>query len=256
MLNKHIKKIEPIIDELNGKRIEKINGVLIPEYLYSFPNGLWLSFELDQRDNYFDVKLGRLFSFDDVMPRLIVLESIEYYFHAINELNLGQIKYVFSHISYEIENVFKILKNYLKTIIENYQQLKEIGKTKILISKEEERLKSYLLTDLSCSSNLEIDLKDRIDSFTNKANKIDSNKMIKRANKRKQLKWQLFDGIGELLFEFVIIGIGLLCAYLFSLKKDISNIPFEIFGMLGLVVVIILAFIIGLIVLLIKKNKK
>ena len=109
MLSKHIKKIEPIIEELKGKRIEKVDGVLIPEYLYSFPNGLWLSFDLDKRDNYFDVKLGRLFSLDDVMPRLIVLESIEYYFAAVNELKLGHIKYEFSHISYEIENVFEIL---------------------------------------------------------------------------------------------------------------------------------------------------
>lgn len=48
MLSKHIKKIEPIIEELKGKRIEKVNGVLIPKYLYSFPNGLWLSFDLDK----------------------------------------------------------------------------------------------------------------------------------------------------------------------------------------------------------------
>lgn len=174
MLDKHIKKIEPIIEELKGKRIEKVDGVLIPEYLYSFPNGLWLSFDLDKRDNYFDVKLGRLFSLDDVMPRLIVLESIEYYFAAVNELKLGQIKYDFSHISYEIENVFEILKNNLKTIVENYYQLKEVGKTKVLISKEEERLKSYLLADLSYSSNLELDLKDRIESFTSRLNTIDS----------------------------------------------------------------------------------
>lgn len=189
------------------------------------------------------------------MPRLIVLESIEYYFAAVNELKLGEIKYEFSHISFEIENVFEILKKHLKVIIENYNQLKEIGKTKILISKEEERLKSYLLADLSYSSNLELDLKERIESFTSRINKIDSNKMIKRANKRKQLKWQLFDGIGELIFGLGIIGIGLLCAWLFSLKKDISNIPFEVFLILALVIVIILAFIIGLIVLLIKEEK-
>lgn len=255
MLNKHIKKIEPIIEKLNGKRIEKVNGVLIPEFLYSFSNGLWLSFELDKRDNYFDVKLGRLFSFDDVMPRLIVLESIEYYFAAVNDLKLGQIKYKFLHVSYEIENVFEILKNYLKVIVENYNQLKEIEKTKILILKEEERLKSYLQADLSYSSNLELDLKERIESSTSRINKIDSNKIIKRVNKRKQIKGQLFDGFGELIFWFVIIGIGLLCAWLFSLKKDISNIPFEVFIMLALVIVIILAFIIGLIVFMIKKEK-
>jgi hypothetical protein len=116
-------------------------------------------------------------------------------------------------------------------------------------------LKSYLLADLSNSSNLELDLKDRIESFTSRINKIDSNKIIKRANKRKQLKWQLFDGVGELIFGLGIIGIGLLCAWLFSLKKDISNIPFEVFVMLALVAVIILAFIVGLIVFLIKKKK-
>lgn len=114
--------------------------------------------------------------------------------------------------------MFEILKNNLKTIVENYHQLKEVGKAKVLISKEE-RLKSYLLADLSYSSNLELDLKERIESFTSRVNKIDSNKMIKRANKRKQLKWQLFDGIGELIFGLGIIGIGLLCAWLFSLKK-------------------------------------
>lgn len=67
MLSKYIKKIEPIIEKLKGKRIEKVNGVLILGYLYSFPNRLWLSFDLDKRDNYFDVKLGRLFSLDDVI---------------------------------------------------------------------------------------------------------------------------------------------------------------------------------------------
>ncbi len=122
------------------------------------------------------------------MPRLIVLESIEYFFVAVNELNLGHIKYEFSHISYEIENVFEILKGYLKVIIENFNQLKEVGKTKVLISNEEERLKSYLLVDLSYSTNLELDLKERIESFTSRINKIDTNKMIKKVNKRKQIK--------------------------------------------------------------------
>lgn len=206
MLSKYIKKIEPIIEEINGKRVEEISGVLIPDYLYSFPNGLWLSFELDQRDHYFNVKLGRLFSLDDVMPRLIVLESIEYYFSAINELKLGNIKYEFSHVSYEIENMFEILKNNLKVIIENYQQLKENDKTKESVLKEEARLKSYLLADLSNSTNLELDLKDRIESFTSRINKTDSNKMIRRTNKRKQIIWRLL--------SFIIIVIVLLFAKL------------------------------------------
>ncbi len=104
MLFKYIKKIEPIIEELNGKRIKEINGVICPDYLYSFPNELWLSFELDERDHYFDVKLGRLFSFDDVMPRLLVLERIEYYFDALN------VKYKFFHTASDVKNIFEILK--------------------------------------------------------------------------------------------------------------------------------------------------
>ena len=75
--------------------------------------------------------------------------------------------------------------------------------------------------------------------------------MIKRANKRKQLKWQLFDGMGELIFGLGIIGIGLLCAWLFSLKKDISNIPFEVFIILALVIIIIIPFSILLIILIV-----
>lgn len=69
MLSKYIQHLEPIIYELDGKRVDIMDGIISPEYLYSFPNGVWLSFELDKRDNYFDVKLGRLFLFDDAMPR-------------------------------------------------------------------------------------------------------------------------------------------------------------------------------------------
>ncbi len=256
LLAKEIKKIEPIIEELNGEKVEDIMGVVTPNYLYAFPDGLWLSFELDQRDDYFNVKLGRLFSFDDIMPRLIVLESIEYYFSAVNELKVGKIKYEFSHTAFEIENVIEILKNNLPIIITNYNQLKENEKTKKLILKEEVRLKSYLLTDLSHSTNLELDLKERIESFTSRINKTDSNKMIKRANKRKQTKSQLLDGLVELIFGFVVIALGILFAWLFSFKKDISDIPFEFFMMLGFFTVFILALIIGLTIYLIKEKRK
>ena len=97
MLSKHIKKIEPIIEELKGKRIEKVDGVLIPEYLYSFPNGLWLSFDLDKRDNYFDVKLGRIFSLDDVMPRLIVLEGLLKYTTSSSMICLKYSNFIRTH---------------------------------------------------------------------------------------------------------------------------------------------------------------
>lgn len=245
MLDKYIKKIEPIIEELNGKLIE-IKGVILPNYLYSFPNGIWLSFDLDKKDNYFDVRLGRLFYFKDVMPRVIVLEKIEYYFNAINELNLNKIKFNFSYNSYDIENMFEILKNNLKIIIENYSQLKENSKTKDLILKEENRLKPYLLLDLSYSKDLELDLKDKINSFT--GNKINSNKILKKANKKSQIKSQIYQAIAEILFGIFVICIGLLLAWLFSLKNDIFNIPIEVFIILGIIAISFITFIIYLVV--------
>lgn len=254
-LEKNLKNIEPIILELGGRKIDKIDGVITPDYLFSFPNGIWLSFEIDERDNYFDVKLGRLFSFDDIMPRIIVLEKIEYYFVGVNELKLGKIKFSFSNSIYEIENVFEVLKNNLKIIIENYSILLENEKVKKKILKEEKRLESYLLKDLSNSINLELELQNRIESYNGKINKRDSNKVIKKVSEKGYIINELLGGLVELIFGLVVIAIGFLIYWLVSLKKDVSNVPFEVFIIFGFVAIIVLAFIIGLIVLLVKKDK-
>ena len=82
------------------------------------------------------------------------------------------------------------------------------------------------------------------------------NKKESKINKWETFKSSLLEGGLELFFFLVILVIGLLIMWLFSLKKDISNIPFEMFLMLGFCVVIIGAFFIGLIVLLIKTQKK
>ncbi len=158
ILNKKLKEIEPIILKLGGRKVDKMDDVITPDYLYSFPNGIWLSFELDEIDNYFDVRLGRLFSFYDAMPRVIVLEKIEFYFAGVNELKLGEINYHFYNVIYEIERVFEVLENNLKVIIENYPKLLENEQVKKKILREERRLGSYLLKDLSNSTNLELEL--------------------------------------------------------------------------------------------------
>lgn len=64
------------------------------------------------------------------MPRIIVLEKIEYYFTGVNDLKLGEINYYFTNSAFEIENVFEILKNNLKVIIKNYHKLLENKKSK------------------------------------------------------------------------------------------------------------------------------
>ena len=82
------------------------------------------------------------------------------------------------------------------------------------------------------------------------------NKKESKINKWETFKSSLLEGALELVFFLVILAIGLLIMWLFSLKKDISNIPFEMFLIIGFCVVIIGAIFIGLIVLLIKPQKK
>ena len=65
------------------------------------------------------------------------------------------------------------------------------------------------------------------------------NKKESKINKWETFKSSLLEGALELVFFLVILVIGLLIMWLFSLKKDISNIPFEIFLMLGFCVVIL-----------------
>ena len=82
------------------------------------------------------------------------------------------------------------------------------------------------------------------------------NKKESKINKWETFKSSLLEGPLELVFFLVILVIGLLIMWLFSLKKDISNIPFEMFLVLGFCVVIIGTIFIGVIVLLIKTQKK
>lgn len=82
------------------------------------------------------------------------------------------------------------------------------------------------------------------------------NKKESKINKWETFKSSLLDGAFELAFFLVILVVGLLIMWLFSLKKDISNIPFEMFLMLGFCVVILGTIFIGVIVLLIKTQRK
>ncbi len=256
MLEQYISKLEKSIFELDGYRVYSINGVIQPEYLYRFPKGIWLSFEVDEKDNYFDVKLGRLFLFDDIAPRMVVLERLEYYFKGVNELKLGDIHSFFLHSTFDIKSTFELLEKNLKIIIENYEELIKNKNVKRSIENEEERLKSYLIQDLSNVDDLEKELQDKVNNFKGKINKKDSTKIIKKSTKKYKVYDQLFDGLVELLIGMIVIALAVLLSYLFSLKKDISNIPFEVFLIFGFVFFIVLVFIISLTVYFIKKRRK
>lgn len=121
--------------------------------------------------------------------------------------------------------------------------------------KEEKRLESYLLKDLSDSINLELELQNIIESYNGKINKHNSNKIIKKARKRRNILDALLEPVVELGFYLILGALGLLFYGLISLIKDVSKVPFEAFIIFGCVAVIVLAFVIGLIVLLVKKDK-
>lgn len=163
-------------------------------------------------------------------------------------------------MQYEMEDIFEILKKNLKVIVNNYPKLIENKKVKNSILKEEQRLESYLLKDLSNSNNLEDDLQRSIKEYKGKINKLDSSKMLKKKNKRKVAKNELMsglmEGLVELLFGFIIMGLGVFFAWLFSFKKSTANMPFEVYMIVGFVAFIIIAFFIGLIVLIAKDREK
>ncbi len=245
MLTEYIKKLNPVILELKGKRINKVNEVIMPGYLYSFPNGICLSFELD--DQNLNVKLGRQFSFDDYLPRLVLNE---YKLADIYELKLNEIKYTFSHKKEDLDKAFDFLKDNLKSIINNYLQVLENENKKGLIFKDENRLKPYLLKDLSDAKNLEIELKYRIKESNEEINKPITNQVVSTR------KNPLIDLSLWILVGLEVTAAILLIIWLFAfLEEDASEIPVATYIILALMMIISLSFLITLTVALFKKKR-
>ncbi len=237
MLEKYIKMLNPVIKELNGKRIEKINGEKMSNHLYSFPSGILLSFELCEKEKRLIIKLGRKFVFNDCSPKLII-KSVENHYATYLESKLSKMDYIFYHNLEELDNVFDFLKNNLKIIIKNNLQTLENNKGKVLVLKEEN--KPYLLKGLSSSNNLELELKLRI-------------KEVKEENKKENSLSEL--SLLLLVGLEIIIG-ALLLVYLFSLKDDTSEIPFAIYIIIALMILLSLVFLVNLTVAMYKKKRK
>ena len=73
---------------------------------------------------------------------------------------------------------------------------------------------------------------------------------MKKDKKAQNWKGDLWNGIGELLITFAILGIGLGIAFCFPYEA-IKNIPFELFLILGGIVLFIGIGVIALIIYLI-----
>jgi hypothetical protein len=67
----------PVLERLGFRQVPEPPGWMQPSKLYQ-QEGTWLGVELDERDGYVAITLGRLFRLRDVMPRAIVRGPFHY----------------------------------------------------------------------------------------------------------------------------------------------------------------------------------
>ncbi len=77
VFQKKVKQIlQPKLFSLGFDRIEIKDHWIYPTFLYEH-NDIWFGTSWDWRDNYLEVDLGRLFFFKDVLPRVIIIGTID-----------------------------------------------------------------------------------------------------------------------------------------------------------------------------------
>lgn len=176
-------KIENFIVFLGGKKVKKMKNIMTPSCLFRFDNDIYLNIEYDRRDQYKAVKLGRLFLMRDFFPRLIVLEDFEVLLQAANSSGLEtNYSLPYHKLSYE-QMIDNVMCN-LAVVLGNYEKLCELSKTSI--ASEEDRLKKYLIKDVSSSDVSEIEKEASNYIYKNKAHEINALKLTDLELKQKE----------------------------------------------------------------------
>jgi hypothetical protein len=67
--------LQPKLFSLGFERIKIKENWIYPTFLYEH-NDIWFGTSWDWRDNYLEIDLGRLFFFKDVLPRVIIIGTI------------------------------------------------------------------------------------------------------------------------------------------------------------------------------------
>lgn len=76
IFEQEVKRIlQPKLFSLGFERIKIKDNWIYPRFLYEHSD-IWFGTSWDWRDNYLDVDLGRLFFFKDVLPRVIIIGTI------------------------------------------------------------------------------------------------------------------------------------------------------------------------------------
>ena len=236
-----MKELKELIKKLNGKEI-KLNNILMPKYLYLLPNNIWLSIDYDQKDNYKEIKLGSLYLYNDSLPKLLVLESFEWYLELAKKNNIN----VNYNINYNDLTINQIIDNLLlnvKIILDNYKELSLLINDKVI--EEKDKLNKYLIKDITYLSIDEIQLE--INKLDNDI-KIHLNKLAKESEEIKK-NYNLPDYIYTAydyykLHEiknirikkiissiiFILMLVGIILGSLFHYKIGNGNLFYLIFG--------------------------
>lgn len=76
VFEQEVKRIlQPKLFSLGFERIKIKEKWIYPSFLYEH-NDMWFGTSWDWRDNYLEIDLGRLFFFKDVLPRAIIIGTI------------------------------------------------------------------------------------------------------------------------------------------------------------------------------------
>ena len=236
-----MKELKELIKKLNGNEI-KLNNILMPKYLYLLPNNIWLSIDYDQKDNYKEIKLGSLYLYNDSLPKLLVLESFEWYLELAKKNNIN-VNYNINYNDLTINQIIDNLLLNLKIILDNYKELSLLINDKVI--EEKDKLNKYLIKDITNLSIDEIQLE--INKLDNDI-KIHLNKLAKESEEIKK-NYNLPDYIYTAydyykLHEiknitikkiissiiFILMLVGIILGSLFHYKIGNGNLFYLIFG--------------------------
>jgi len=114
--------VQPKLKELGFKRV-KLDRCMCPEFLYR-NDRLWFSLSWDWRDRYFEVSLGRLHWFKDVMERFVVIGDYENFDNRITPSaidNLGGEAETLKIIASSLENAVSQCETDYERILQDYR---------------------------------------------------------------------------------------------------------------------------------------
>ena len=137
-------KIVPILKQLNAKKINHIQNWINPRYLYFLNKSIWFSCSYDWRDSLLEADIGRLYSFRDVMPRIVIIGNYEFFLYELLEMNIIEKEEImkFNILAEGMSIISKTLEIALKI---NKQKSKKLDEK---LKSEEERLRPYIIQEI------------------------------------------------------------------------------------------------------------